>query len=165
MKRWINMIISVLVFIFIDQGTKMLAVDHLKNQDPIVLINNVLEFRYLENAGAAFGTFQNKQWMFIIITGGVILALLYILPKIPDEKRYRPLRICLTVLSAGAIGNLIDRVTQNYVVDFIYFKLIDFPIFNIADIYVTLSTIALVYLLVFYYKDSELERIIPSDKK
>ena len=65
---------------------------------------------------------------------------------------------------AGAIGNLIDRVMQQYVVDFLYFKLINFPIFNVADIYVTCAAIALLILGFIYYKDEDIERIFPSKK-
>ena len=66
--------------------------------------------------------------------------------------------------TAGAIGNFIDRITQQYVVDFLYFKLIDFPIFNVADIYVTCAAFAMILLGFFYYKDEDVERIFPSKK-
>lgn len=79
--------------------------------------------------------------------------------KVPMERRFLPLRICAVMIVAGAFGNCIDRVRLNYVVDFFYFKLIDFPIFNVADIYVTVSTFALVILLFFYYKEEDFERI------
>ena len=59
-------------------------------------------------------------------------------------------------LGAGAAGNMIDRVRQGFVVDFLYFKLIDFPIFNVADCYVTLSALGLVLLIIFYYKDEDM---------
>ena len=75
--------------------------------------------------------------------------------RTPVEKRYLPLRICMIVLTAGAIGNFIDRLTRGYVVDFFYFSLIDFPIFNVADIYVTMTFIVLVLLIFFYYKDED----------
>ena len=75
-----------------------------------------------------------------------------------------PLDLILIFLMAGAVGNLIDRASQQYVVDFLYFKLIDFPIFNVADIYVTCSAIALMILGVFYYKDEDVEMIFPSKK-
>ena len=56
---------------------------------------------------------------------------------------------------AGAIGNLIDRISLKYVVDFIYFELIDFPIFNIADCYLTVSSFLLIILAIFYYKEND----------
>ena len=74
----------------------------------------------------------------------------------PYQKKFIPLRIVLTILAAGAIGNFIDRITAGYVVDFIYFEIINFPIFNVADIYVCISVIILMYLLIFHYKEEEL---------
>jgi signal peptidase II len=79
--------------------------------------------------------------------------------------RYRPLQIVLVFLIAGAIGNLIDRCYLGYVVDFLYFKLIDFPIFNVADCYVTVSAVVLVALLLFYYREEDMELILCKDKK
>lgn len=68
-------------------------------------------------------------------------------------KKYMPLRICSILLIAGAVGNLIDRVRLNYVIDFFYFKLIDFPIFNVADCYVVVACIIFAFLILFYYKE------------
>ena len=75
------------------------------------------------------------------------------------------LKVCLTLICAGAAGNFIDRVAMGYVVDFLYFKLIDFPIFNVADCYVTVSTIALAFLLFRYYSDEDLEVLKPTRKE
>ena len=63
--------------------------------------------------------------------------------------------ILLTFISAGAVGNLIDRIQLGYVRDFIYFSIIDFPVFNVADIYVTVSTALLVILVLFYYREED----------
>ena len=76
--------------------------------------------------------------------------------QLPDEKKFVPLRICITLITAGAAGNLIDRVVQGYVVDFLYFILIDFPIFNVADCYVTVATAVLLILLMKVYSDEDL---------
>ena len=81
------------------------------------------------------------------------------------EKKFLPLRICAIFIASGAIGNVIDRVRLNYVVDFLYFKLIDFPIFNVADIYVTVAAVMLVILVCFYYKEEDLERIFSHSGK
>ena len=69
----------------------------------------------------------------------------------------RPLRVVLVMICAGAAGNFIDRVSQGYVVDFIYFELINFPVFNVADIFVTVGAALLVVLILFYYKDSDFD--------
>ena len=89
----------------------------------------------------------------------------YVLYKMPEEKKYRILHVLLSLIAAGAIGNMIDRIRLDYVVDFIYFVLINFPIFNVADIYVSLSTVALVFLLLFYYKENDLSFISFKQKK
>ena len=67
--------------------------------------------------------------------------------------RHAASRVCLAFLAAGAAGNLIDRISHGYVIDFIYFSLIHFPIFNLTDVYVSLSTVALVVLVIFFYKE------------
>ena len=168
-----NTIIQILLFlvlIAIDQLTKHLAVVNLKDQPSTVLVKNVLELRYLENNGAAFGFLQNKQGLFYVITVIVLVAIGFVFVRIiqqsnkyvqlPPEKVHKKTlsdRMCLNyilvVLAAGAIGNLIDRVAHTYVVDFVYFRLINFPIFNFADICVTLSAIFMVIFLIFIYKD------------
>ncbi|MBO4834569.1 MAG: signal peptidase II [Lachnospiraceae bacterium] len=174
-------ILLFLVLIVVDQLTKHWAVLKLKGQPSIPLIKNVLEFRYLENNGAAFGFLQNKQWLFYVITVIVLLAIGFVFVRIvrqankyaqmdPEKVRKKTLsdrmllNYVLVVLAAGAVGNLIDRIAHNYVVDFIYFRLINFPIFNFADICVTLSAIFMVIFLIFIYKDDP-EFTIFSKKK
>ena len=76
--------------------------------------------------------------------------------QLQPGMRYTGLRICTILITAGALGNMVDRTTQGYVVDFLYFRLIDFPIFNVADIYVTTATAALLCLLCFFYKEEDL---------
>ena len=80
------------------------------------------------------------------------------------ERKYLPLRACAVLIAAGAVGNFIDRIRLGYVVDFLYFKLIDFPIFNVADIYVTVSTALFIVLLCFYYKEEDIDRILHGGK-
>lgn len=152
------------VLVMVDQYTKFLAVAHLKNGNPIVIIKNVLEFSYLENRGAAFGIFQGKKVFLLGFTFIVILVIIYFYTRIPSQKRFMFLHLAVTFLIAGALGNFIDRVRLNYVVDFIYFKLIDFPVFNVADIYVTCSAVTIALLLIFYYKEEDMEEIFPERK-
>ena len=144
------------VLLLIDQLTKLWAVKILKPIGSIKIIHNVLEIYYVENRGAAFGIMQNKQWFFLIITLAVLVGLLWISGKIPEEKHFIPLKACLYFVGAGAVGNMIDRVFRKYVVDFIYFSLINFPVFNVADIYVSVGMVILALLIFFYYKDEDL---------
>ncbi len=177
----------VTILVALDQLTKYLAVKFLKGQPAIPIIKDVFELQYLENTSAAFGMdpisllhnifsfkiflenpelFLNVRMIFFVILTIVMLLLFGILyTKIPNEKRFYYLDMVLLFLSAGAIGNFIDRASQQYVVDFLYFKLIDFPIFNVADIYVTCSAIFMLILGIFYYKDEDVERIFPPKTK
>ena len=179
--------IVIFLLVALDQLTKYLAVTFLKNQPAIPIIKGVFELQYLENQSAAFGMdpvsllhkifsfkafnsnpqlFLDVKMGFFILSTLVILLLLFLLfLRIPAEKRFYFLDVILIFFSAGAIGNFIDRVSLNYVVDFLYFKLIDFPIFNVADIYVTCSAFGLVFLGIFYYKDEDFDKIFPPKKK
>lgn len=150
-------VILFVVCLFLDQYTKYLAVLHLKNQPAIVLIDGVLELQYLENRGAAFGMLQNQKF-FILFVGIIFMAvILFFLCKLPEHKKYNVVHILLSVLIAGGVGNMIDRFRLDYVVDFISFVLINYPIFNVADIFVVLATIGLFILFLFVYKEKDLE--------
>ena len=164
-KRYLSALIWCALAVIADQFTKWLAVTLLKDKEPFVLIPGVFEFRYLENRGAAFGIFQGKQYLFLI--GGVLILLLigYIYGKILSQKRFGLLRLCAVLVASGAVGNMIDRMIQNYVVDFFYFSLIDFPIFNVADCYVVIGCFLFAFLIFFYYKDEELDFIFPVTEK
>ena len=102
---------------------------------------------------------------FYVLTLCVTVFLIFVFTKIPNVKRYKYIDIVLTFFIAGAIGNLIDRVCHKYVIDFLYFKLINFPIFNVADIYVTCAAIAMIALGMFYYTDDDIDVIFPSKKE
>lgn len=158
-------VISFAILVAADQITKWWAVLHLKDQSAKVLINNVFELYYLENRGAAFGIFQGKRFAFLIITVAILLALAYCFWNIPYTAKYTSLRCIIVLIGAGAVGNFIDRMSNGYVVDFFYFKLINFPVFNVADIYVTLSAVFLVILLLFKYKEEDLNVLVNSLKK
>lgn len=167
-NSWRNFCLSgvlVLILVFFDQWTKHLAVLHLKGAMPVVIVEQVFELFYLENRGAAFGIFQNQRWVFLVLTSLVMVVLIWFYFRIPDIRRYLLLRICVVVSFAGAVGNMIDRVVNGYVVDFFYFKLIDFPVFNMADIYVTVSVILALLLFLFYYKEEEMQELMHLSEK
>ena len=154
-KLLIMEVVFTIVFVALDQLTKYLAILELKGKNPFVLINHVLEFQYLENRGAAFGMLPDQKIFFVIIASIILFVILFVLIKAPDTKHYHLFRFLLVLIASGAIGNMIDRLVRNYVVDFIYFSLIDFPIFNVADIYVTVATTILIIALLFYYKEND----------
>ena len=157
LKNYVMAVILVIVAVLIDQYTKYLAVTHLKDGPAFVLIDNVFELKYLENSGAAVGLLQNRQIFFVCVAILIFAFILYCYVRIPKTGRYLPLRLCGIFIVAGAAGNLIDRIRLGYVVDFFYFRLIDFPVFNVADIYVTVSFAVLLILIFFRYKEEELE--------
>ena len=150
-------LVSTAVLVAFDQWTKNLAVEHLKGQEVISLIPGVLCLHYLENRGAAFGIFQDQRTFLLILTAIILICVCYVLWRIPSDKKYNLLKLLCIMITAGGIGNLIDRVRLNYVVDFIYFSLIDFPVFNVADIYVTTSMFLLLILVLCYYKDEDFQ--------
>ena len=142
-------IIAVAAGVLFDQWTKLLVLTHLKGHDSYIVIKNVFELEYLENRGAAFGIMQNKQYIFVAGAVLICIVLLILYRRIPPAKKYIPLRICAVLLAAGAAGNMIDRIRFDYVIDFLYFRLIDFPIFNVADCYVVISCIVFALLILF----------------
>ncbi len=180
-------VILVAILVAIDQFTKYLADVFLNGKADIPIIKDVFELKYLENQSAAFGmdpisllhnifhfeAFENdpqlflnvKMLFFVILTIALIALFCWLFLRIPQEKKFRFMDLILIFFISGAIGNFIDRVTNNYVIDFLYFKLIDFPIFNVADIYVTCSAVAMLVLGIFYYKDEDLDRIFPQKSK
>ncbi len=165
MRQWLKKrLLPLLIIIFLiglDQCSKGWAVYVLRGKADLDLIPGVLSFHYLENTGAAFSALSGATWVFLIITPILIVGILWVLFHLPSERRFLPLRICGWVLLAGAVGNLIDRIGQGYVVDFIYFSLIDFPVFNVADIYVTVSVFIIILLMLVYYKEEDINRVFP----
>lgn len=112
----------------------------------------------------AFGMLEGRQFLFIGICVLFCIALVWIFVRLPKNRYYLPLVITGGVLFSGAVGNFIDRLHCGYVVDFIYFSLIDFPVFNIADIYVVCGGIALVLLVIFKYKDEDFDFLYRNKK-
>ena len=139
-------IFLLILLVAADQGAKWLSYLYLKGQPSVSLIPGVLELHYLypENRGIAFGMFQGSVLFFAIVSVLFLGVLLY-------ERFYLPLLTIATVLAAGALGNFIDRVFRGYVIDFIYFSLIDFPVFNLADVYVVVSGIFLILFVCTKY--------------
>ncbi len=149
-------LIGTVLLVALDQWTKLLAVRHLMGQAAVSILDGVFELHYLENRGAAFGILQGQKGIFLLCTAVVLVVLAFYYNRMPVTGRFRLLRLVGILLSAGAVGNLIDRMQHSYVVDFLYFKLIDFPIFNVADCYVTVGAVLLAVAILFVYKEDEL---------
>lgn len=149
-------LLMITALILFDQYTKRQAVIYLKDKPAYNLVNGILELNYLENQGAAFGMLPNQKVFFVFVAVVILCAVGYVLIKVPDHKKYTILHFLLSLIVAGCIGNMIDRVRYDYVVDFIYFVRINFPIFNVADIYATVAALVLLFLLLFIYKEGDL---------
>lgn len=142
-------ILGILILVFLDQLTKWLVVLKLKPIHDFPLIDKVFHLTYVENRGAAFGILQGKYLFFIVMTMIVMVFITIYYYRLPSEGKYHWMRLSLILLGGGAIGNLIDRVRLGYVVDFLYFKLIDFPVFNFADICVVVGvSILTIFILI-----------------
>ena len=159
--KYVKALAAIVVMVLVDQLTKGLAVRYLKPlPEGIILIPGIFRLLYLENRGSAFGLLQGQFVFFTIFTIIILAAITYVYIRMRKDSRMFPLRIVLVMIASGAIGNFIDRLAHQYVVDFFYFELIDFPIFNVADIYVTLSAGILILLVLFYYKEEDLQGIL-----
>ncbi len=150
----------VFFLVAIDQFTKKIVMLNIPEDGDITVINKVFKIVYAKNTGAAWGIFRNST-VFLSVLSAVLMILFIILFFRLDWsiKRQRPLMVIGIFVVSGAIGNLIDRIFLKYVVDFLYFELIDFPVFNVADCYITVSMIVLAVLMLFYYKEEDMELI------
>lgn len=145
-------LILIAVLTAIDQLIKMLVVTYLKPIGSKTVITNLLQLKYLENTGASFGIGKNFGWLFIIITvllSGVIIYLLLTHQNHNAFSYYSAIAI-----TAGGIGNLIDRLFFGYVIDYIYVMFFPY-IFNFADCLVVTGVIAYVIYFVFYFDKVE----------
>lgn len=168
MKRNIIAAAVVILLVALDQFTKYLVVLNMQLGESIPLIDGVFQLRYIRNEGAAWSILEGKQIVFIILTPIVIFFLAKMFVTLPEEKKFKPVRVILVFLTSGAIGNLVDRIWggevlfKGGVVDFFDFCLINFPVFNVADIYVSLSVVALFVLMIFKYKEEDFDVIYDS---
>lgn len=163
-KRALSATVLCMLLLAADQLTKLFAVSVLREQD-ITVIPHVLSLTYVENRGAAFGIFQNQKVFFFLITAVMIAVFLYCYVRLLEQESYRLLRILCITFTSGAAGNLIDRIFRGYVVDMIYFMPINFPVFNVADCYITVSAAVLLIALFFCYKDDDFSFLKPSGKE
>ena len=149
----IFMIIFVIAMVAIDQITKLLTLAYIKPVSSVEIIKNILSFTYVENRGAAFGILQNARWVFIVFTLAIIGALIIYTAKTkPSSRLYR---ISTSLIIAGGIGNLIDRIFRGYVVDMIEVTFIDYPVFNFADCCVVIGAILFCIYILKYDSKTE----------
>lgn len=130
--------IIVIAILFLDRLTKILITSNLVTGESIPVINNIFHITLVKNRGAAFGLLQGKV-PFILLTSLLAVVLIYF--NLKDSKGNRPVKIFLSLILAGALGNLFDRLMFGYVIDFLDFRV--WPVFNVADSAITVGAILL----------------------
>lgn len=169
--KYLKACIGIIVLVGLDQISKYLVLQNLELYEYHPILGNLFGLYYLENEGMAWGMFQNRQIVFLILTVLVIGAVSWSYVKLSQDAKFRSLNLCILFLIAGAIGNMIDRIFhgdilfQGAVVDFLYIKCIDFPVFNLADMYVTFSIVILACLILFRYKEEDFEAVFRRKSK
>lgn len=135
----------------IDQIIKYFIITDLKPVGTVNVLGDVFKLTYVENKGVAFGMFQGMQWIFIVLTAVLLGAIIfYMFKKRPQSKFFY---VTVALIVGGGIGNLIDRVAYNYVVDYLSFSFFP-PVCNFADYCITVGVVLLaVYLLFFSEKE------------
>ena len=148
MKPRLYIIYSLIIAvgILLDQLSKWLVVEFLKPIDDVPLWDGVFHLNYHENTGAAFGMLSDSRWVFMVVSTIAIIALSFYLFSGKVTTTLSGISIALII--SGGIANMIDRIALGYVVDFLYFKLINFAIFNVADSFVCVGAGLLVLSLI-----------------
>lgn len=149
-------LLTIAALVVVDQLVKYWAVTSLAALGSIPLIPGVFQFTYVENRGAAFSMLENHQWLFVAFAVVVVVLIAAALQKNYVQTLFG--KIALLLICAGAVGNMIDRVVRHFVVDMLHFSLINFPVFNVADIYVCVGVAAFCIYVLLQHKD-------PEDKK
>lgn len=136
--------IIIIIGIILDRVTKLWGINSLNKTDGISVIKGYFDFVYLENKGAAWGIMKDRTMLLTIITIIVLAAIIYY--RVKTGIKSKLFKISFSLIVAGALGNLFDRIYYKYVVDFIFLHYKDiyyFPVFNVADMMVVCGTILL----------------------
>ncbi len=155
------MLVTILVIfiVFFDQITKHFASLCLQGGQTVTLIPRVISLRYHENSGAAWGILSDKRWVFMIISTIAILAIIAFMIYTRKQAQSKLLTVSLSFFLGGGIGNMIDRIRLEYVIDFLRFDFIEFPIFNVADSFITIGAgLMMLYLILETIKEEKAKR-------
>lgn len=156
-KRWISCLIEIgimCLLLAVDLLTKHFVYGHCEAQGDIVIIDGVIRFTAVKNTGASFGIFKNATTALTVVSLICsIILILFIFYSYPRKNKW--LRSALVMITAGALGNVIDRLHFGYVRDMVYFELIDFAVFNFADSCLTVGTAVLIIYIIFFYTKEE----------
>lgn len=133
--------------VLLDQITKAIVVSHMALYEEASFLPGFMRFYYTQNTGAAFSMLSDHQWVFMVFSVVAIAAMAFLLYRF--YRRHWLFTVSLSAVMGGGIGNMIDRVLNGYVVDFLDFQFMDFAVFNVADIFVTCGSVALAVYIVF----------------
>ena len=150
--QYLFMVLFVAGATALDQLTKFLVVENISLYGHVEFIPDVLSFTYVQNTGAAFSSFRGMQWLFLVVfivfTAGVVWEF---------SKKKMPFttfeRWCIAAIYAGGLGNMIDRLRYGYVVDMVKTEFMNFPVFNVADCFITCGCILLLVHLFFFNRE------------
>lgn len=134
------------IVVVLDQITKIIVASNLSFGQSATVIPNWIYITHVQNSGTIWGIAQGGNLIFTIIAIVIVFVIIFLAPKIASSMASK---ICLGAILGGAIGNLIDRITRGYVIDFIEFRIIHFPVFNVADIGIICGAILLAILILF----------------
>ena len=148
-------ICAILLMVAADQAVKYWAFTSLQVQNTIPIIENVFHLTYIENRGAAFSLFAqfDSRWIFVALAVAITIAIFSVMRKNLIQTKLG----CwsLVMVAAGALGNAIDRVIRGFVVDIFDFRLIHFPVFNVADIFICVGGVLFILYFMFQHKDKD----------
>ncbi len=153
-------IIITILSIVLDQLSKYHVVQNIELHETAPFIPKVLSLYHTQNRGAAFSMLSDKQWVFMVISTVSMFIIVWLLYK--EYRRHTLLNVALSMVLGGGIGNMIDRVSLGYVVDFLHVDFVDFAVFNIADSFITVGAVLLIVYVIFF--DSKVEARIKAEK-
>ena len=150
--QYIFMAVMAAVIVALDQYTKYLVVANIGLYESVPAIPGLFNFTYVQNTGAAWSSFEGQQWLFITVFAIFTAAVVYefITGKMGFSKFER---WCIAAVYAGGLGNMIDRLRLGYVVDMVKTEFMNFPVFNVADCFITCGCIVLLVHLFFFNKE------------
>ena len=156
---WIIFVLSATVLLVLDLWLKGWAVANLHGHEARVLVPGVLGLKYHENPGALFGFLANfdARWILAVLKIFILGGLVWYYGRLPLEKRFWLIRVPVLLIFAGGLGNLVDRISLGYVRDMLDFLFMNFAIFNLADVYVTVGVFSLIFVGLFMIKDFPLQ--------
>ena len=152
MKKLIQYILFILAIVLADQWTKWLVVENIPLYGHVDFLPGFLGFTYTQNTGAAWSMLSGQQWLFVVVFA--ILTVLLLLEYFKFRMPFTGLeRWLIVAVYGGGLGNVIDRVRLGYVVDMIRTEFMDFPVFNVADCFISCGCILLILHMIFFNKE------------